>query len=73
MSQCAELARLHGHDDDVILAAFFHDRGHICAKYDETDNMSGYGRLSHEKEGADINKVKYFLSTALEKAKRLLL
>jgi 2-amino-1-hydroxyethylphosphonate dioxygenase (glycine-forming) len=60
MSQCAELARRQGHDDEVILAAFFHDLGHICAKYDETDNMGGYGRISHEKVGADFLRIRGF-------------
>ena len=60
MSQCAELARRQGYDDEVILAAFFHDLGHICAKYDETDNMGGYGRISHEKVGADFLRARGF-------------
>lgn len=60
MSQCAELARRQGHDDEVILAAFFHDLGHICAKYDETDNMGGFGRISHEKVGADFLRIRGF-------------
>ena len=60
MSQCAELARLQGHDDEVILAAFFHDLGHICAKYGEADNMGGFGRLSHEKVGADFLRARGF-------------
>jgi predicted HD phosphohydrolase len=60
MSQCAELARRQGHDDEVILAAFFHDLGHICAKYDEADDMGGYGRISHEKVGADFLRFRGF-------------
>ncbi len=60
MSQCAELARRQGHDDEVILAAFFHDLGHICANYGETDNMGGYGRISHEKVGADFLRTRGF-------------
>lgn len=60
MSQCAELARRQGYDDEVILAAFFHDLGHICAKYDETDDMGGYGRISHEKVGADFLRARGF-------------
>lgn len=78
MSQCAELARRQGHDDDVILAAFFHDLGHICAKYEETDDMGGYGRLSHEKVGADFLRARGFsekIATLVERhveAKRYL-
>ena len=78
MSQCAELARLQGHDDEVILAAFFHDLGHICAKYDEADNMGGFGRISHEKVGADFLRARGFsekIATLVERhveAKRYL-
>lgn len=60
MSQCAELARCQGHDDEVILAAFFHDLGHICSEHDETENMGGYGRISHEKVGADFLRIRGF-------------
>ena len=70
MSQCAELARRQGHDDEVIMAAFFHDLGHICAKYDETYNMGGYGRISHEKVGADFLRIRGFsekIATLVEK------
>lgn len=31
MSQAAALAVQEGYDDEVILAAFFHDIGHLCA------------------------------------------
>ena len=30
MCQCAQLAQAAGADDDVVLAAFFHDIGHLC-------------------------------------------
>ena len=30
MCQCAQLAEQEGYDEDVILAAFFHDIGHLC-------------------------------------------
>jgi len=30
MCQCAELAEKEGYDEEVILAAFFHDIGHLC-------------------------------------------
>jgi len=51
MSQAAELAMAEGFDDEVVLAAFFHDIGHICAEHAE--NMGGYGVVSHERLGAD--------------------
>ena len=50
MAQAAELARAEGYDDEVILAAFFHDIGHLCAT---ADSMDGMGNVDHEKLGAD--------------------
>jgi predicted HD phosphohydrolase len=35
----------------VVLAAFFHDIGHICT--DSAENMGGFGVVSHERLGAD--------------------
>ncbi|PPA02365.1 phosphohydrolase [Pseudomonas sp. MWU12-2312b] len=51
MSQAAELAMAEGFDDEVVLAAFFHDIGHICSEGGE--NMGGFGVVSHERLGAD--------------------
>jgi phosphonate degradation associated HDIG domain protein len=51
MSQAAQLAMAEGFDDEVVLAAFFHDIGHICGQ--GTQNMGGYGVVSHERLGAD--------------------
>lgn len=51
MSQTAELAMAEGCDDQVVLAAFFHDIGHLCAE--GAENMGGYGVVSHERLGAD--------------------
>ena len=51
MSQAAQLAMAEGFDDEVVLAAFFHDIGHICGQGEE--NMGGYGVVSHERLGAD--------------------
>lgn len=53
MSQAAVLAIKEGSDDEVILAAFFHDIGHICVMMNEENNMGGFGVKSHEKIGAD--------------------
>ncbi|WP_243837279.1 HDIG domain-containing metalloprotein [Mucilaginibacter gilvus] len=50
MSQAAALAEAEGHDDEVILAAFFHDIGHLCAS---AESMDGMGNVDHEKLGAD--------------------
>jgi phosphonate degradation associated HDIG domain protein len=51
MSQAAERAMAEGFDDEVVLAAFFHDIGHICTE--SAENMGGYGVVSHERLGAD--------------------
>ncbi|WP_065258910.1 phosphonate degradation HD-domain oxygenase [Pseudomonas bananamidigenes] len=51
MSQAAQLAIAEGFDDEVVLAAFFHDIGHLCAE--GAENMGGYGIVSHERLGAD--------------------
>lgn len=60
MSQSAELAMRGGYDDEVILAAFFHDIGHLCAINDSSMNMGGYGVMRHEKIGADFLRSKGF-------------
>ncbi len=51
MSQAAEQAMAEGFDDEVVLAAFFHDIGHLCAE--NAENMGGFGVVSHERLGAD--------------------
>ncbi|MFM9945993.1 MAG: phosphonate degradation HD-domain oxygenase [Bacteroidia bacterium] len=56
MVQCAQLAEEAGAEQEVILAAFFHDIGHLCefAFPDETlSNMNGLGVVNHEKIGAN--------------------
>jgi putative nucleotidyltransferase with HDIG domain len=40
-----------GFDDEVVLAAFFHDIGHLCDQ--RAESMGGYGVVSHERLGAD--------------------
>jgi phosphonate degradation associated HDIG domain protein len=51
MSQAAALAKEEGYGDEVVLAAFFHDIGHLCA--DAAGSMDGMGNIDHEKLGAD--------------------
>jgi 2-amino-1-hydroxyethylphosphonate dioxygenase (glycine-forming) len=63
MSQSAQLAMKEGFDDEVILAAFFHDIGHICVSRNSANNMGGYGVKSHEKIGADFLREKGFPET----------
>jgi putative nucleotidyltransferase with HDIG domain len=53
MSQAAALAKEEGYDDEVILAAFFHDIGHLCADAAAVGSMDGMGNIDHEKLGAD--------------------
>src|SRR5579862_8228628 len=60
MSQAAQLAMDEGYDDEVIMAAFFHDIGHICVQCTNENNMNGYGLKSHEKIGADFLREKGF-------------
>jgi 2-amino-1-hydroxyethylphosphonate dioxygenase (glycine-forming) len=60
MSQSAMLAIDEGYDDEVVLAAFFHDIGHICVMFSDDNNMGGYGMKSHEKIGADYLRQKGF-------------
>lgn len=52
MSQAALLAEEEGYDDEVILAAFFHDIGHLCTEEGEAASMDGMGNVDHEKLGA---------------------
>jgi phosphonate degradation associated HDIG domain protein len=60
MSQSAQLAIEAGYDDEVVLAAFFHDIGHICVRASSAENMEGYGVKNHEKIGADFLRSKGF-------------
>jgi|GEM_PF-75386 len=52
MCQCAQLAEAEGYDDEVILAAFFHDIGHLCEHIMEVQYMDDYGVADHERIGA---------------------
>jgi phosphonate degradation associated HDIG domain protein len=53
MSQAASLAKQEGYDDEVVLAAFFHDIGHLCAGEGEAESMDGMGNVDHEVLGAN--------------------
>ena len=53
MWQAAALAAAAGYDDEVVLAAFFHDLGHLCAYQEEVPSMAGFGAVNHEKLGAN--------------------
>jgi len=51
MVQSGELARAEGHDEEVILAAFFHDIGHLCSFILPLQEMQGLGVMDHETVG----------------------
>ncbi|OKS87501.1 phosphonate degradation HD-domain oxygenase [Mucilaginibacter polytrichastri] len=59
MSQAAALAEAEGYDDEVILAAFFHDLGHLCAS-NQAASMDGFGAVDHEKLGAEYLRERGF-------------
>ena len=60
MCQCARLAADGGFDNEVILAAFFHDIGHLLEHVMPAQQMDGYGVVDHEKLGAGYLRQKGF-------------
>lgn len=63
MVQCAQLAEDSEADEELILAAFFHDIGHLCEfAYPEKHlkQMDGVGILDHEKIGATFLRERGF-------------
>jgi phosphonate degradation associated HDIG domain protein len=52
MVQAAQLARAQGYDDEIVLAAFLHDIGHIADGEDGNNTMDGFGIKNHEAIGA---------------------
>ncbi len=60
MSQAAVLALQANADDEVVLAAFFHDIGHICVQHEPQLKMGSLGVKSHEQIGADFLRGKGF-------------
>jgi phosphonate degradation associated HDIG domain protein len=60
MWQAARLAEEEGYNEEVILAAFFHDLGHLCAANGTVQSMDGYGNVDHERIGADYLREKGF-------------
>jgi phosphonate degradation associated HDIG domain protein len=60
MTQSAQLAEKEGYDSEVILAAFFHDIGHLLSQNTEMESMGGYGVKRHEQIGADFLREKGF-------------
>ena len=62
MVQAAQLAEVQGYDEEVVLAAFLHDIGHICETGHGDNEMDGFGIKNHEEIGAD-----YLLSKGFSK------
>jgi phosphonate degradation associated HDIG domain protein len=55
MSQAAQLAESEGCDDEVVLAAFFHDIGHLCEFIMPASHMDeGIGIVDHELLGQEF-------------------
>lgn len=52
MLQAGDLAFRAGYDDEVVLAAFFHDIGHLIDEDESLDSMNGFGVVDHEGVGA---------------------
>ncbi|HLX91096.1 MAG TPA: HD domain-containing protein [Puia sp.] len=60
MAQAAQLAEEQGYEEDVVLAAFLHDIGHICEAGHGDNEMDGFGIKDHEEIGADFLQEKGF-------------
>jgi 2-amino-1-hydroxyethylphosphonate dioxygenase (glycine-forming) len=67
MAQAAQLAEAQGFDEEVVLAAFLHDIGHISGSGERGESMSvsrgdmdGYGIKDHEELGAEFLREKGF-------------
>jgi len=60
MCQAAQLAEEEGYDEEVILAAFFHDIGHLCEHILPVQSMDGYGIVDHESLGGEFLREKGF-------------
>lgn len=60
MVQAAQLAEEQGYDEEIILAAFLHDIGHICEAGHGDNEMDGFGIKDHEEIGAAFLQQKGF-------------
>src|ERR1700761_5407385 len=60
MVQAAQLAEEQGYDEEVILAAFLHDIGHISEAAKGENEMDGFGIKDHEELGAEFLREKGF-------------
>ncbi|MEO6546364.1 MAG: phosphonate degradation HD-domain oxygenase [Ferruginibacter sp.] len=60
MCQCAQLAEAAAYDQEIILAAFLHDIGHLLEHVMPAGQMDGFGVNDHEKLGAEYLRQKGF-------------
>src|SRR5687768_17121089 len=60
MCQAAQLAEAEGYNEEIILAAFFHDIGHLCEHIMAVEQMDGYGVADHEGLGGNYLREKGF-------------
>lgn len=60
MVQSGILAEEEGYDDEVIIAAFLHDIGHIYAAGKDEEFMGAFGARRHEHIGADFLRERGF-------------
>lgn len=60
MCQAAQLAEEEGYDAEVILAAFFHDIGHLLEHLMPVQQMDGYGVVNHETLAGEYLRQKGF-------------
>lgn len=60
MCQAAQLAEAEKYDEEVILASFFHDIGHLCEHIMAVQQMDGYGVTDHETLAGDYLREKGF-------------
>jgi len=57
MVQAAKLAQQEGYDEEMILAAFFHDIGHFL---EDGEEMGIYGKRDHDRIGSEYLQSKGF-------------
>jgi phosphonate degradation associated HDIG domain protein len=60
MAQAAQMAEEGGFEEEVILAAFLHDIGHISEAAKGENEMDGFGIKDHEELGAEFLRGKGF-------------
>ncbi len=60
MLQCARLAEQNGADAETVVAAFLHDIGHLLPAESADAFMDNYGRVDHERLGADFLRKRGF-------------